>query len=267
MGPLGGFVVVSMQEDHFGYGAEALVIQGRPPAHGAGQVFDVAGGSGETARAIARRNQAHGLASRLGAEIEGHQEELAGDAFQAFQRSRSLHAWMLGWRAMTIVCLPWHQRRCLLPYSRMVHLGARLVSTLNFHECADRIYDPAGNCLKNPYFAARYRPMSTKAGPTIGVDTALRGRTRSCHEAIGLAPAPAGNPADGTLGSCRFGSPLTSCSWHWRLWATRPNSRKIGVFPRQLRPVTVKWHLRQVSCPAEPSSLRGSSETAASIDP
>lgn len=27
---------------------------------------------------------------------------------------------------------------------------------LNFHECADRIYDPARNCLKNPYFAARY---------------------------------------------------------------------------------------------------------------
>jgi len=77
MGPLGGFVVVSILEDRFGYGAEALVVQGRPPAHGAGQVFDVAGGGGEAARAIARRDQAHGLASRPGAEIEGRQEELA----------------------------------------------------------------------------------------------------------------------------------------------------------------------------------------------
>lgn len=50
MGALGGFVVVLMREDHFGYGAEALVVQGRPPAHGAGQVFDVAGRGSETAR-------------------------------------------------------------------------------------------------------------------------------------------------------------------------------------------------------------------------
>lgn len=31
----------------------------------------------------------------------------------------------------------------------------------------------------------------------------------------------------------------------WRLWVTRPNSREIGVFPRELSPVTVKWHLRR----------------------
>ncbi|MDH2350239.1 hypothetical protein QCM80_06030 [Bradyrhizobium sp. SSUT112] len=27
---------------------------------------------------------------------------------------------------------------------------------LNYRECADRIYDPAQNCLKDPYFAAHY---------------------------------------------------------------------------------------------------------------
>ena len=76
MGPLGGFVVVSMREEFIGYGAEALVVQGRPPAHGVGQVFDVAGRGGEAARADARRGQAYGLASRAVAQGEGRQEGL-----------------------------------------------------------------------------------------------------------------------------------------------------------------------------------------------
>ena len=41
---------------------------------------------------------------------------------------------------------------------------------LNYRECADWIYDPARNCLRNPYFAATTRPMSTRAGPTIGAE-------------------------------------------------------------------------------------------------
>lgn len=76
MGPLGGFVFVSMREECFDYGAEALVVQGRPPAHGVGQVFDVAGRGREKARALARCGQAHGPASRLVAEIKGLQEKL-----------------------------------------------------------------------------------------------------------------------------------------------------------------------------------------------
>ncbi|WP_256464224.1 hypothetical protein [Bradyrhizobium sp. 44] len=27
---------------------------------------------------------------------------------------------------------------------------------MNYRECTDWIYDPARNCLKNPYFAAHY---------------------------------------------------------------------------------------------------------------
>ena len=31
----------------------------------------------------------------------------------------------------------------------------------------------------------------------------------------------------------------------WRLWVTRPDSSKTSAGPRQLSPVTVKWHLRR----------------------
>ena len=31
----------------------------------------------------------------------------------------------------------------------------------------------------------------------------------------------------------------------WRLWMTRPESWQIGTGPRQLSPVSVKWHPRR----------------------
>ncbi|APG14418.1 ABC-type antimicrobial peptide transport system ATPase subunit [Bradyrhizobium sp. JR7.2] len=36
---------------------------------------------------------------------------------------------------------------------------------LNYRECADWIFDPARNCLKNPYFAAHY-PTNVDKGWT-----------------------------------------------------------------------------------------------------
>jgi len=77
------------REDEFGYGAQALVVQGRPPADGVGQVFDFAGRGGEASRSLARCDQAHGLASRPDAETQGHQEELASVAPAVRDSSRT----------------------------------------------------------------------------------------------------------------------------------------------------------------------------------
>lgn len=68
---------MSRREDDFGYGAQALVVQGRPPADGVGQVFGFIGGGGETARTLARCDQAHGLAPWSFVENEGEQKGVA----------------------------------------------------------------------------------------------------------------------------------------------------------------------------------------------
>lgn len=41
---------------------------------------------------------------------------------------------------------------------------------LNFRECADWIYDPARNCLRIRTSRLITPPMSTRAGPTTGVE-------------------------------------------------------------------------------------------------
>ena len=64
------------REDGFGYGAQALVVQGRPPVDGVGEVFDFAGRGSETSRSLSRCDQAHGVAARPVAEIEARQEGL-----------------------------------------------------------------------------------------------------------------------------------------------------------------------------------------------
>ena len=75
------------QEDHFGYGAQALVVQGRPPAHGAGQVFGFAGAGGKTSRPLAGRDQAHGFAAWSFVEVEDRQEGLV---LETVRRRRQL---------------------------------------------------------------------------------------------------------------------------------------------------------------------------------
>jgi hypothetical protein len=85
---------LSRREDDFGYGAQALVVQGRPPADGVGQVFSYIGGGGETARTLARCNQAHGLAPWSCIENEGEQKGLGSvrycPANDAMGRPRAL---------------------------------------------------------------------------------------------------------------------------------------------------------------------------------
>jgi hypothetical protein len=78
---------LSRREDDFGYGAQALVVQGRPPADGVGQVFGFIGGGGETARTIARCDQAHGLAPWSFVENEGEKKGLSERA-AAFRQRR-----------------------------------------------------------------------------------------------------------------------------------------------------------------------------------
>ena len=77
MGPLGGFVLESVREDHCKDGAQALVIQRGPPAHGAGQIFNHAGGRSEAAWAIAGCDQTHGVAARPFAQVKRRKEGLA----------------------------------------------------------------------------------------------------------------------------------------------------------------------------------------------
>ena len=58
-------------------GTQALVIQRGSPAHGAGEVFGLAGRCSKTARTTTRSDQAHGATARRFAQAKERQESLS----------------------------------------------------------------------------------------------------------------------------------------------------------------------------------------------